>query len=147
MITRLTPHFTLEELIATSHRGVDNTPDRSAMAALRLTAERMETVRSILGGKVITVTSGFRSKALNRKVGGSPTSAHVLGYAVDFNCFGFGTPYQVCKALEGRLQYDQLIHEFGRWIHIGFGPGQRGQELTAKKVGRKTVYLAGIQRV
>src|SRR5439155_24446039 len=98
MPTPLTAHFALEELACTQHREFDNTPPPEAVATLRLTAARMEDVRRRLGERVISVSSGYRCRALNRAVGGASTSAHLSGHAVDFNCYGFGAPLDVCRA-------------------------------------------------
>lgn len=136
----LSPNFTLAEFTASqtaARRGIDNTPPAATLAVLKASAEGMERVRHILGDRVISVSSVYRCPDLNRAVGGAPTSAHVTGHAVDFNCFGFGTPLEVCRALEGRLDYDQLIHEFGRWVHIGFGPRLRRQVLTISSAGTR----------
>lgn len=150
MTRYLSDHFSLAELTASAtaaRKGLDNTPPAAVIDTLTLTADRMEKVREILGGKPIHVLSGYRSPAVNRAVGGSATSAHRTGHAVDFICPRFGTPAQVAAELARRLppgSYDQIIEEFGEWVHIGFGPGKRGQRLTARKVKGKTVYSAGI---
>ncbi len=145
---RLTPHFTLAELTISAtaaRKGIRNTPTPAALVVLRRTAQRMEEARALLGGRPIVVTSGYRSEAVNRLVGGSKTSAHMTGHAVDFTCPGFGTPAQVAAHLAKHLKgFDQIIEEFGQWVHIGFGPGQRGQLLTARKVAGRTVMKTGI---
>ncbi len=98
------------------------------------------------------ISSGYRCPALNRAVGGSATSAHCVGYAIDFTCPDFGTPRKVTLFLVNALKahgiaFDQMIFEFGRWVHLAYkSPAgeQRGQVLTAKLVKGKTVYLNGI---
>ena len=135
MATPLTAHFALEELSCTQHREFDNTPPPEVVGQLRLTAARMEEVRRLLGDKVISVSSGYRCRALNRAVGGAGTSAHLTGHAVDFNCFGFGDPLAVCRGLAGStLPFDQLIEE-GSWVHISFDPRLRRQVLTKREGG------------
>lgn len=135
MTTKLTAHFALEELVATQHREIDNRPPPDAVATLRLTAARMEDVRRLLGDRVITISSGYRCRALNQAVGGARTSAHLTGHAVDFNCYGFGEPKAVCRALaRSSLAFDQLIEE-GTWIHISFDPRMRRQVLTKRPGG------------
>ena len=105
----------------------------------------MEHVRTLLGDRPISVLSGYRSPEVNKAVGGSPTSAHRTGHAVDFICPSFGTPAQVAAFLAKNLKdFDQIIEEFDQWVHIGFGPGKRKQLLTARKVGGRTKYLPGI---
>lgn len=140
MATWLSPHFSLEELVVTQQRGLDNTPDSEAFKNLKHTAKRMEQVRSLLGDKVIVVTSGYRSLAVNRAVGGARASAHLHGNAADFVCHGFGTPRQICRVLAAsNLTFDQLIEE-GSWVHISFDPKGRRQMLTKKGAG----YVDGL---
>ena len=135
MATPLTAHFALEELCCSQHREFDNTPPPEVVGTLRLTAARMEDVRRRLGGRVISVSSGYRSRPLNRAVGGAATSAHLTGHAVDFNCYGFGDPLAVCRALaKSDLAFDQLIEE-GTWVHVSFDPRLRRQVLTRREGG------------
>ena len=66
MATKLTAHFALEELACTQHREFDNTPPPDVAETLRATAASMEAIRSLLGSRVISVSSGYRCRALNR---------------------------------------------------------------------------------
>lgn len=135
MTTKLTAHFALEELACTQHRGIDNTPPPEVVGTLRTTAARMEEIRRLLGDRVITVSSGYRCPALNRAVGGARTSAHLTGHAVDFNCYGHGSPREVCRAIAASdVRFDQLIEE-GTWVHISFDPRLRRQVLTKRPGG------------
>lgn len=135
MVTKLSAHFALEELCATQHREFYNMPTADVAATLRHTAERMERVRSILGDRVISISSGYRSPSLNRAVGGAKTSAHLTGHAVDFNCYGVGDPLAVCRILVASdLEFDQLIEE-GTWCHVSFDPRMRRQVLTKRPGG------------
>jgi hypothetical protein len=147
-MTRLSAHFTLAELTASNtaaRKGIPNIAPPEIVDTLTLTADRMEKVRALLGNKPIRILSGYRSPAVNKAVGGSKNSAHMTGHAIDFTCDGFGTPAQVAKFLSLHLTaYDQIIEEFGEWVHIGFGPGRRMQLLTARKVGGRTRYTPGI---
>lgn len=135
MATWLSPHFSLEELTTTQHRRLGNTPPPDVTATLRRTAECMEGVRRLLGDRVITVTSGYRSPSVNRAVGGAKKSAHLTGHAVDFCCYGFGDPRRVCQAIAGSsIIFDQLIEE-GSWAHISFDPRNRREVLTKGRDG------------
>lgn len=130
----LSPHFTLEELIASdtaTELGIDNTPSAEVIQHLTQTAHHMETVRAALGNRAISVTSGFRCPALNVAIRGVPTSAHCFGYAVDFTCPSFGDVYATAHFLsESGILFDQLIYEFRDWVHISFDPRMRMQCLT-----------------
>lgn len=142
---QLTPHFSLEELTATAHRGIDNTPTPQARMRLQHTAEGLELIRAkVLGGQSIHVNSGYRSDALNEAVGGVKHSAHRDGDAGDWICPTFGTPYEICVAIvkhnhenpADQIEFDQLIQE-GTWVHTSFAPANRRQVLTKSGSGYK----------
>lgn len=114
----LTPHFSLEELTATQHRSLDNTPNSSEVNNLKRLAEMLEEVKTLLDGKPIMINSGFRSKAVNDAVGSKDSSQHRVGCAADIRVPGL-TPDQVVKAIIGSpIAYDQIIREFDSWTHI-----------------------------
>lgn len=130
----LTPHFSLHELTHSDTavaRGIDNTPTAAVLANLQRLASVLERVRAVLGVP-IHISSGYRSPDLNRAVGGVANSVHMFGLAADITAPAFGTPLQVAQAIQAAgIEFDQLIHEYGRWVHIGLRDGeQRGQLLT-----------------
>ncbi|AJD82866.1 endolysin [Achromobacter phage 83-24] len=150
----LTPHFTLEELIHSDTavaRGIKNIPTEAEQANLLRLAQTLEEVRNVLGGKPIIISSGYRGEALNKAVGGVPDSAHRLGLAADFICPLFGSPYEICKAIQASgVKFDQLIYEIGPrspWVHLGLRAGgslPRMEVLTWKSgLG----YRAGLQKL
>lgn len=147
---KLTEHFTLEELTFSQdavRHGIDNTPPADVMDNLRMVASALEDVRMLLAAPVI-VTSGYRCERLNAIVRGSATSAHVEGLAADIIAPRFGSPAAVAQALQASgLVFDQIILEFGRWVHLGVHPVQpRGQVLTAvRRLDGRTEYLPGIK--
>jgi hypothetical protein len=114
----MTPHFTLAELTATSHRQFDNTPNEVETANLQRLAEFLEQVKEALDGKPIMVNSAFRSKQVNDSVGSKDTSQHRIGCAADLRVPGM-TPDQVVRAvIAAGLPFDQIIREFDSWTHI-----------------------------
>lgn len=145
---QISPHFSLAELSAsdTAKRlKLDNRPKGADLDRLILTADRMEKVREVLGNKPIVVTSGYRSQAVNKAVGGVPNSDHVQGFAVDFKCPGFGSPYLIVAMLvDAGIKFDQIIHEKRAWVHIGFSPEMRGEVLTLMPGAR--TYLKGLHK-
>lgn len=143
----LSPHFTLAEFTVSetaARRGIDNTPREAfVLENLKRIAGVMESIRAILENPVI-VSSGFRCLDLNSAIGSKPTSAHVVGLAADFICPGYGTPYDVCRAIEPhvrRLGIDQLIYEH-TWIHVGLRAGEPRHQIMTLAPGNR--YVAGI---
>jgi uncharacterized protein YcbK (DUF882 family) len=117
-MTKLTEHFTLEELTHTDHREFDNTPNADEAANLERLALFLEQVKDVLGGKPIMVNSAFRCKQVNDAVGSKDTSQHRIGCAADLRVPGM-TPDEVVKAvIASGIGYDQVIREFDRWTHI-----------------------------
>jgi zinc D-Ala-D-Ala carboxypeptidase len=146
---QLSANFTLAELTfsRTAHkRGIDNTPPAAAVAALRaLAVNVLQPVRNHFGRPVV-VTSGYRSPALNRAIGGSATSQHSLGEAADFTVSGVSN-LEVARWIAANVEFDQLIYEFGEtgWLHVSYRAGRlRKQVLRAVKQNGRTVYLAGL---
>ena len=135
---KLSPHFTLQELTASStatRLRLDNTPPPELLPRLVLVAEMLERIRSTLQAPVI-VTSGYRGRAVNAAVGGVTSSDHTQGHAADIVAPGYGTPYQIAKTLAplvSVLGIGQLILEgIGgkQWVHVS----TRVPEKTANRV-------------
>lgn len=147
---RLTPHFTLEELCLSEtavRAGIDNTPRAEAVANLLRLAKMLEKVRALLKNP-IHITSGFRCAELNARVGGSKTSAHLEGRAADFICPAFGTPYVVAKKIAAtRLGFDQMIHEYGRWVHIAVPRARRPAQRELLSIFEAGRYLPGLAKL
>jgi uncharacterized protein YcbK (DUF882 family) len=140
-MTKLTEHFTLEELTHTDHREFDNTPNDEEKANLERLALFLEQVKEVIGGKPIMVNSAFRCKQVNDAVGSKDTSQHRIGCAADIRVPNM-TPDQVVKAvIASGIGYDQLIREFDRWTHISIpntaGGNPRRQSLIIDKTGTR----------
>jgi zinc D-Ala-D-Ala carboxypeptidase len=139
MATYLSKHFTLEELTETSHRNLDNTPSPEAKVELeRLAKDTLESAREIVGP--MHINSGFRSPAVNEAVKGQPTSQHMKGQAADCIPLKEGKLKDFCKALvdSQTFVFDQIIYEFGRWIHISHAPQDRKPRMQSLMVGTWT---------
>lgn len=141
----LTPHFTLAEMTASqvaNRDGLDNTPDSKTIANLVELCRTLEEVRALIG-KPILITSGYRSKVLNRRVGGSPSSAHMLGLAADIIAVSL-TPGELARRIrDSDLAFDQLILEFDGWVHLGLAKSRQRREVLTLRKG--TGYLPGLQ--
>ena len=133
----MTPHFTLAELTATSHRQFDNTPNEEETANLQRLAEFLERVKEALDGKPIMINSAFRSKQVNDSVGSKDTSQHRTGCAADFKVPGM-TPDAVVRAIMAAgLPFDQIIREFDAWTHISISDKPRRQALIIDRAGTR----------
>ena len=145
--TPLTEHFTLQEFTRSDKArslSIDNTPAPAIVANLRRLAKFNELVRLELGGTAMVISSGYRCQSLNRAVGGAGNSAHLDGLACDLTAPVFGTPMEICQALEkSYLQFDQLIYERvggAVWVHLGIaveGKTPRRQVLTIDSRGTR----------
>jgi zinc D-Ala-D-Ala carboxypeptidase len=117
----LTPHFTLDELTASEtaeRNGWDNSPNEQELENLKRLADFLEQVKVVMGGKPIMISSGLRTKKVNDAVGSKDTSQHRIGCAADFKVPGMTPDEVVRKIIASGIGYDQVISEFGRWVHI-----------------------------
>lgn len=153
-------YFTMEECTRSSvarARAIDNQPDAMQQAHIVETVERLlDPLRESwsryceargLGTPQIRISSGFRSPALNRAVGGSSTSAHCLGYAFDLvPCNGRLADFKhFCREfLATTGDFDQMISESETpdgtpaWIHVGYrnAAGRQRRQLLSMRDGR-----------
>ena len=127
-----------------TRRNIDNNPNAEQLAAMKLvTAKVFQPVREWYG-KPIRVNSFFRSPELNTRTGGSKTSQHCKGEAIDIDTSNDNK--KLYDYIRDNLEYDQLIWEFGNesnpdWIHVSFSKnGNRKRQLLAKKVNGRTTY-------
>lgn len=144
-MTKLTEHFTLEELTVspTAKRlGLSNTPTQEHIANMKYVCEKiLEPVRAHFG-KPVQINSSYRSPAVNKAVGGSKTSQHSNGEAVDFEIPGIPNK-QLADWVADNLEFDQVILEFysakdganSGWVHASIkrNGGNRMQRLIASK--------------
>lgn len=133
---QLSEHFTLEEFVHSDTAlffRIDNTPSAAAVNNMRkLCINILEPARMALG-QPIQITSGYRSPALNRHVGGVSNSAHLYGRAADIYLPSM-TYYKALWACLLERNFDQLILEHNNrnnvWIHVSFANKPRKQIFT-----------------
>lgn len=151
---KLSANFSLSEFTKSQtaiRRGIDNTPsDEHLENALALFENVVQPVRDHFGPTVIN--SGYRSPALNEAIGGSATSQHSMGEAVDLEVPGVSTA-EVCEWIAANTDFDQLILEFyepgdtnSGWVHVSYVKSgeNRNETLTASKVDGRTQYAYGL---
>lgn len=144
----LTENLTLQEATKSNtatRLGIDNTPSESIIETMKMTAEKIfQPLRDALGP--IRVSSFYRSPDLNRAIGGSKTSQHCTGEAIDMQGISVSNAelfMEACKLED----FDQIIWEFGTleepdWVHVSYSKTHnRKQILRATKIGKRTAYV------
>ena len=150
---KISEHLDLSEVTrsdSAKRNGISNMPTAEHIENFKLLAEKVfEPIRNHF--KVpIHISSGYRSKELNSAIGGSLTSQHCSGEAIDIdmdNSANGVTNKMVFDYIKSNLSFDQLIWEFGSssnpdWVHVSYESTgkQRKQILKAVKSGGKTAY-------
>lgn len=147
---RISEHLSYNEAIKSqtaSRKGITNTPTEEHLKAMKLVAEKVfEPVRKAIG-RPITISSFYRSYGLNNEIGGSVSSQHCKGEAIDLDTDDFNA--DIFYWIKNNLVFDQLIWEFGNihepaWVHVSYkSGGNRKQVLRAykDKETRKTHYI------
>ncbi len=151
---QLTSNFSLKELTTSDtaiRKGLDNTPNETVTANLKLLAENiLQPIREHYG-KSVKVNSGYRSPEVNASVGGSKISDHCKGQAADIEINGVANG-DLAKYIVDNFKFTQVILEFytqgvpdSGWVHVSYDPQDlKCQALTAVKKDGKTVYLPGL---
>lgn len=139
----LSEHFTLDEATYSEtavRLGINNQPNEKQLENMKTAAACLEELRKLSGP--LRINSWLRLPEVNVAVGGSKVSSHMDGWAIDVSS-NKHTPYQLCQLVkQSGIKFDQMIHEYGRWMHISFAPEMRQQELTIFKPEGK--YKPGI---
>ena len=139
----LSEHFTLDEATYSEtavRMHIDNQPSLIQLENMKHAAACLEPLRAATGP--LRINSWLRLPDVNVAVGGSKVSSHMDGWAIDVSSTKM-TPIELChKVEELGIKFDQMIHEFGRWMHISFAPEMRQQKLTIFKPEGK--YKPGI---
>lgn len=118
---KISEHFDFNEMTFSQwaiRSNVQNLPSASELENLKLLCnEVLEPVRKLLGVP-LKISSGYRNARVNKAVGGSLSSQHMQGLAADFIPIGMSLEDAITKIMASDIAYDQLIDEYGSWIHI-----------------------------
>lgn len=145
---KLSKHLDIAEVIrseSAKREGIINMPTPEHYENLKVIAEKVfEPIREHFGVPIL-ISSGYRSEALNVYIGGSRSSDHSKGRALDLDMDGSSsgvTNKMIFDFIKDNLEYDQLINEFDfAWVHVGYRlDANRKQTLRATKVNGKTTY-------
>ena len=135
--------------ITATRKGIDNTPNDEQLKNMELIADEIfEPLRTYVGGP-IKINSFFRCPELNTAIGGSSKSQHCQGQAIDLDdTFGKATNAEMYHFIREKLNFDQLIWEFGDddnpdWIHVSYVSEEdnRNRCLKAYRENGKTRYM------
>jgi zinc D-Ala-D-Ala carboxypeptidase len=150
---KLSAHLDLSEVTrsdSAKRNGISNIPTPEHLENFKKLAQHVfEPIRNHFGVP-INISSGYRSKALNKAIGGSSTSDHCYGRAIDIDMDGSSsgvTNNDIFHWIKDNLKFKQLIAEFPEvgklgWVHVAYGDGlNNNQILVATKKAGKTVYL------
>ena len=147
----LSKHVTLAEFERSEtaiNRGINNSMNEWEIERAKLVCENcFEPIRAKVGAP-IRINSGFRSGALNRAIGGSTTSQHSLGEAIDLDLHD----RDLFEWVIDNVEFDQLIFEGGTtdkadWFHISYRKGRlRKQVLRMVKKGGKSTYIPYVRK-
>ena len=159
---KISPNLNLYEITRSDtakRQGIDNTPTFEHLENFKLLAEKVfEPIREHFNVPIF-ISSGYRSKELNKAMGGAskivngvyvPTSQHCKGQAIDIDMDGINsevTNKMVFDYIKDNLEFDQLIWEMGTdlnpdWVHVSYAKtGNRKQKLKAVRSKGKTTYL------
>lgn len=150
---QLSKNFTLAELCKSEvaiRRNIDNTPSEKIKNNLQILVDNvLQPLRDKFGP--VTITSGYRSPAVNTAVGGSPVSDHCLGMAADIEIVGVDNK-KLAEYIRDNFKFTQLILEFytegdpdSGWVHVSYDKNDlKCNVLRAVKENGKTVYHKGI---
>jgi len=125
-------NFKMSELIHSDtavRANINNMPDINSLDnMLELIVFCLQPIRDKLG-KPMIITSGYRNSEVNKLVGGVSNSQHTTGQAVDFQVSRM-TPAQLVEKIKSfGIEYDQLINEYDKWVHISFNKGKNRKQV------------------
>jgi len=152
---KLSENLTLREAIKSNtatRLGIDNTPEQWEVNNLRAIAENIfQPVRDHFGVS-IGVSSGYRCKELNKAIGGSKYSQHMIGEALDIDAdiYGKVTNAEIFNYIKNNLEWDQMIWEFGdddepNWVHVSYKEsGSNRRQLKRAYRDSKGIYYKNI---
>jgi zinc D-Ala-D-Ala carboxypeptidase len=139
----ISKYITYQEAVTSQtaiRKGINNTPNSNALINMQLLGIRVFDIVREHFKKPIRVSSFYRSLLLNNAVGGSRTSQHVTGEAIDIQATKGFTNAQIFNFIKDNLEFDQLIWEYGTkenpaWVHVSY----------RKSGNRKQILYVGVK--
>jgi zinc D-Ala-D-Ala carboxypeptidase len=139
----ISKYITYQEAVTSQtaiRKRINNTPNSNALINMQLLGIRVFDIVREHFKKPIRVSSFYRSLLLNNAVGGSRTSQHVTGEAIDIQATKGFTNAQIFNFIKDNLEFDQLIWEYGTkenpaWVHVSY----------RKSGNRKQILYVGVK--
>lgn len=145
---KLTKNLSLQEMLKSrtaTRLGLSNSPNEEHVKNMQALAENIFQPLRDYFGVPIHISSGYRSEALNNAIGGSKSSQHCKGEAMDIDRDGYSQPNnaQIFEYIKNNLDFDQMIWEFGtqqnpEWVHVSHK--RDGKNRAELLVAYKTSY-------
>ena len=148
---RISKHITHKEAVRSNtalRLNLKNIPDDYQVSNMvGIATHVFEPLREYVGGP-IKINSMFRSEELNTAIGGSKSSQHCQGRAIDLDdTFGHKTNAEMFNYIKENLSFDQMIWEFGDstnpdWVHVSYVSQEENRKkiLIAEKINGRTSY-------
>ena len=134
---QLSEHFHLSEFVRSetaNAMGINNAPPPEVARRLHMLCLRvLEPVRQRLNAPII-VTSGYRSLRLNSAIGGSPTSQHIKGEAVDIYTGAMDASDLHALIISTVPEFDQIyLHRKNNFVHVSYRVGANRNQVLPDK--------------
>ena len=142
---RISKHISYKEATHSNHAekyGLSNKPKAEHIKNMETVAEKVFEPLREWAKAPIKVNSMFRSLELNKGIGGSATSSHMTGNAIDITSMGGKTNLEMFNYIKDNLDFDQLIWEFGvepQWLHVSY-VNKKDNRKQVLRTQRKGVY-------
>jgi hypothetical protein len=156
---KISEHLSLSELTVSDsakRNGISNLPTETHLSFLRVLADKVfEPIRNYFNTPIF-ISSGYRSEALNKAIGGSKTSQHCKGQAIDIDMDGSNsevTNNKIFHWAKANLKFTQLIAEFPDkegnlgWVHIGYDAQNLKNEIIIALSNKKYVPYKGNEKL
>lgn len=129
-------NFSISELIHSDNAikaGIDNTPTiKEIDNLLNLIFYCLQPIRDKLK-KPMIITSGYRNIKVNILAGGKQNSQHLKGQAADFIVNNMSIQQVINFIIYSDIEFDQLINEYNKWVHISFVKGKNRRQVLSIK--------------
>lgn len=129
-------NFSISELIHSDNAikaGIDNTPTiKEIDNLLNLIFYCLQPIRDKLK-KPMIITSGYRNRKVNTLAGGKQNSQHLKGQAADFIVKNMSIQQVINFIIYSDIEFDQLINEYNKWVHISFVKGKNRRQVLSIK--------------